>query len=195
MTPTICRPALAAAGLALAALAAAPAAAEMPEIPNDPITLSCDEIGIPPELCDPEKIDANALRQMLVAGPLTGTAMAPLMEAGVFGPPGALPPPPEMTPPAEGETPKVAVPSFDFDSYAEMMTGGVSRTLVVEDLGLEITVPVIDCRFAICLPRGLTGGPAFVSWDEVEMPQMPAMPMHAPDGEEAEEPEKAEAAE
>ena len=83
--------------------------------------------------------------------------------------------------------PKMLMPSFDADSYAEMMAAGVSRTLVVEELGLEVTVPVIDCRFAICLPRGMTGGPAFVSWEEVEMPEMPVMPMHMPaEGEAAE---------
>ncbi|MCB1337221.1 MAG: hypothetical protein KDK10_07120 [Maritimibacter sp.] len=187
MTLPNSRPALAAVGLTLALFGAAPALAELPEIPGDPITLSCEQLGIPAEYCEADKVDVDLLRQMLVAGPLTGAAMAPLMEAGVFGAPGALPPPPEMEAPAEGEMPKMLMPSFDADSYAEMMAAGVSRTLVVEELGLEVTVPVIDCRFAICLPRGMTGGPAFVSWEEVEMPEMPVMPMHMPaEGEAAE---------
>jgi hypothetical protein len=59
------------------------------------------------------------------------------------------------------------------------MAAGVSRTVVVEDLGVEVTVPVIDCRYAICLPAGITGGPGFVDWEQVEMPEMPPMPeMH-----------------
>ncbi len=172
MIPTATRAALAAATLALATL---PASAETPEIPSDPLTVTCAALGIPEEYCDPEKVTADQVRAMLVSGPLTGAAMAPLMEAGVFGPRGALPAPPEVEPPAEGEMPPVFMPSFDVEAYGEMMTAGVSRTVVVEDLGVEVTVPVIDCRYAICLPGGITGGTGFVTWEQVEMPEMPHM--------------------
>lgn len=156
-------------------------AADAPDIPGDPLTVTCAELGIPEQACNTDMVTEDMIRAMLVAGPLTGAAMAPLMEAGAFGPPGALPPPPEMTPPAEGETPTMMVPTFDAAAYADMLAGGVTRTVVVEDLGLEVSVPVIDCRYAICLPRGVSGGPAFVDWDEVEMPPMPA-PMPAMPG-------------
>ena len=72
------------------------------------------------------------------------------------------------------------VPADDPDrnekqAYAAMLDAGISRTVVVEDLGVEVSVPVIDCRFAICLPAGMTGGPGFVDWEKLEMPEMPPM--------------------
>ena len=176
MTRTTARTARLAAVLVLTAAGSLPAAAgEAPEIPSDPLTVSCAELGIPEAACDPEVVTEDQIRAMLVAGPLTGPAMAPLLEAGAFGPRGALPEPPEVDPPAEGEMPPVFVPVFDTAAYAAMLDAGVSRTVVVEDLGVEVSVPVIDCRFAICLPAGLTGGPGFVDWEELEMPDMPPM--------------------
>ena len=160
---------------ALAGAAAIPAAvfaADLPDVPGDPLTVTCAELGIPEQACDPEVVTEDQIRAMLVSGPLTGAAMAPLMEAQVFGPRGALPTPPEVDAPAEGEMPPVFMPVFDVETYSEMMAAGVSRTVVVEDLGVEVTVPVIDCRYAICLPAGMTGGPAFVDWEQLEMPEM-----------------------
>jgi hypothetical protein len=181
MKPITTRTARIAAALACAAaIPAAVHAAELPEVPGDPLTVTCAELGIPEQACDPEVVAEDQIRAMLVAGPLTGAAMAPLMEAQVFGPRGALPTPPEVEPPAEGDMPPVFVPVFDVETYGEMMAAGVSRTVVVEDLGVEVTVPVIDCRYAICLPAGMTGGPGFVDWEQLEMPEMPPMPeMHA----------------
>ncbi len=176
MTPITTRTARIAAALACAALPTAIHAADPPEIPGEPLTVTCAELGIPEQACDPEVVTEDQIRAMLVAGPLTGAAMAPLMEAGVFGHRGALPAPPEVAPPAEGEMPPMFMPVFDFEAYGSMMAAGVNRTVVVEDLGVEVTVPVIDCRFAICLPGGITGGPGFVDWEEVEMPEMPLMP-------------------
>ena len=169
--------ALAATALSFAAFPFATQAADLADVPNDPLTVTCEDLGILPDFCDAEFITEEAVRAMLVSGPLTGAAMAPLMEAQVFGRRGALPPPPDVEAPAEGEMPQVFLPVFDFEAYGEMMAGGVSRTVVVEDLGLEVTVPVIDCRYAICLPSGMTGGPAFVGWEEVDMPEMAPMPM------------------
>ena len=180
MISTTTRAGLAAAAFTFSAMPAALQAADLPEVPDEPLTVTCAELGIAPDFCDAEKVGADVIRNMLVSGPLTGAAMAPLMEAQVFGPRGALPAPPEVEPPAEGEMPPLFVPVFDFDAYGEMMDAGVSRTVVVEDLGVEVTVPVIDCRFAICLPSGMTGGPGFVHWEQVEMPEMPPMPA-APD--------------
>ena len=166
-----------AAAIAILSAGALPAVAgEAPEIPTDPLTVTCAELGIPEQACDPEVITEDQIRAMLVSGPLTGAAMAPLLEAGVFGPRGALPTPPEVDPPAEGEMPPVFMPVFDTGAYAGMLAAGVSRTVVVEDLGVEVSVPVIDCRYAICLPSGMTGGPGFVDWEQVEMPEMPEMP-------------------
>ncbi len=177
MTSTTARAALSAAALCFSTvLPAATQAADLPEIPDEPLTVTCAELGIAPDFCDAEMIGEDVIRNMLVSGPLTGAAMAPLMEAQVFGPRGALSAPPEVEPPAEGEMPPVFMPVFDFDAYGEMMEAGVTRTVVVEDLGVEVTVPVIDCRFAICLPAGMTGGPSFVDWEEMEMPEMPPMP-------------------
>ncbi|MCB1355782.1 MAG: hypothetical protein KDK53_04530 [Maritimibacter sp.] len=164
-----------AAALVLTAGALPAGAGEAPEIPTDPLTVTCSELGIPEAACDPEVVTADQIRAMLVAGPLTGPAMAPLLEAGAFGPRGALPEPPEVDPPAEGEMPPVFVPVFDTAAYAAMLDAGISRTVVVEDLGVEVSVPVIDCRFAICLPAGMTGGPGFVDWEKLEMPEMPPM--------------------
>lgn len=162
-------------GLVFAASIALPAAAgDLPEIPDDPLTVTCADLGIPAEMCDSKVITADTIRGMLVSGPLTGAAMAPLVEARIFGRSGAVPPPPQMEPPAEGERPTPIRPVFDSEAYAEMMAAGVTRTVVVDDLGLDVTVPVIDCRYAICLPRGITGGPAFVNWEEVAMPPAPA---------------------
>lgn len=175
MTIATIPPALAAAALTLAGGVAA-RAADAPEIPGEPLTVTCAELGIPEQACDPEMITEEMIRAMLVSGPLTGAAMAPLMEAGVFGRRGALPAPPEVEAPAKGEMPPVFVPVFDAKAYAAMLASGVSRSVVLDDLGLEVTVPVIDCRFAICLPSGMTGGPGFVDWKEVERPEMPAMP-------------------
>ena len=185
MKSTTIRAALAATVLTLAAMPAAMQAADLPEVPSEPLTVTCADIGIPPEICDGGQVGEDAVRGMLVAGPLTGAAMAPLMEAQVFGPRGALPAPPEVDAPAEGEMPPLFVPVFDTETYAEMMAAGVSRTVVVEDLGIEVTVPVIDCRYAICLPSGMTGGPGFVDWEQVEMPEMPPMP-EMPDAPDAE---------
>lgn len=176
MISTATRAAFTAATLSFAALPTALSAADLPQVPAEPLTVTCAELGIPEQACDPEMVSAEQIRAMLVAGPLTGAAMAPLMEAGIFGPMGALPPPPEVEAPAEGETAPMFMPVFDAETYGEMLAGGVSRTVVVEDLGVEVSVPVIDCRYAICLPRGLTGGPAFVDWEEVDMPEMPPMP-------------------
>jgi hypothetical protein len=176
MTATETRIAVAAAAFAISAVPAALQAADLPEVPNEPLTVTCAELGIPEQACDPEMVTENQIRAMLVSGPLTGAAMAPLMEAQVFGPRGALPAPPELEPVEEGALPPMYMPVFDFDAYGEMMAAGVTRTVVVEDLGVEVTVPVIDCRYAICLPSGMTGGPAFVDWEEMEMPEMPMMP-------------------
>jgi len=177
MTPKTTRIALAAAALAFSTIPAAMQAADLPEVPGDPLTVTCAELGIAPDFCTAETVTEDMLRGMLVSGPLLGAAMAPLMEAQVFGPRGALPMPPEVEAPAEGEKPPLFVPVFDHEAYAEMMAAGVSRTVVLDDLGLEVTVPVIDCRYAICLPAGMTGGPGFVDWEEVDMPDFPPMPM------------------
>ena len=177
MTINATRAALAATALAFAtASPAALHAADLPEVPSEPLTVTCAELGIAPDFCDAEKVGEDVIRGMLVSGPLLGAAMAPLMEAQVFGPYGALPAPPEVGAPAEGEMPPLFVPKFDTQAYGEMLAAGVTRTVVVEDLGVEVTVPVIDCRYAICLPAGMTGGPDFVDWEEVEMPEMPPMP-------------------
>lgn len=174
MNPISTRTAQTAATLAFAtAIPAAAPAAELPAVPGDPLIVSCAELGIAEQACDREVVTEDRIRAMLVAGPLTRAAMAPLLEAQVFGPRGALPAPPEVDAPAEGEMPPVFMSVFDLKAYGEMMAAGVSRTVVVEDLGVEVTVPVIDCRYAICLPAGMTGGPAFVDWEEVEMPEMP----------------------
>lgn len=177
MIRTTSRTAGCAAALVLTAAGVLPAAAgEAPAIPTDPLTVTCAALGIPEAACDPEVVTADQIRAMLVAGPLTGPAMAPLLEAGAFGPRGALPAPPEVEPPVEGEMPPVFVPVFDTAAYAAMLEAGVGRTVVVEDLGVEVSVPVIDCRFAICLPAGMTGGPGFVDWEELEMPELPPQP-------------------
>ena len=53
-----------------------------PRRPGDPITLSCEQLGIPAEYCEADKVDVDLLRQMLVAGPLTGAAMNPARYLG-----------------------------------------------------------------------------------------------------------------
>lgn len=170
------RAALTAAALCAITVPTGISAADLPDVPGEPLAVTCAELGIPEQACNPEVVTEDQIRAMLVAGPLTGAAMAPLMQAGIFGPRGALPAPPDVEAPAEGEMPPMFLPVFDAETYAELLAGGVSRTVVVEDLGIEVSVPVIDCRFAICLPGGMTGGPAFVDWEEVEMPELPPMP-------------------
>ncbi|PIE08421.1 MAG: hypothetical protein CSA74_02970 [Rhodobacterales bacterium] len=157
-------------------------AADLPEVPSEPLTVTCADLGITPDFCKAGNITKDALRAMVLRGPLRGPAMAPLFEAGVIGRRGALPMRPEVEAPAEGEMPPMLMPVFDFEAYAEMMSQGLKRTVVLDDLGLEVTVPVVDCRFALCLPAGLSGGPAFVSWEEFERPEMP-MPMMPQTGE------------
>ena len=171
MTSAAIRTALASAALAIASLGlpAAAGAADLPELPSDPLTLSCADLGIPPAACTPETVSKADVLQLILRGPALQAVMAPLMEAQVFGPPGALPPPPAA---AEGETaPEPVMPVFDAETYAAMLDAGVSRTVVVSDLGIELDIPVVDCRHAICLPPFLSGGPAFVDWEPVPMPE------------------------
>lgn len=170
MTSAAIRTALASTALALATfgLPAVATAADAPAIPTDPVNLTCADLGIPPAACTADTVSEADVLQMILHGPAIQAVMAPLMEAQVFGPPGALPPPPATE---EGAAPEPMMPVFDAESYTGMLDAGVSRKVVVSDLGMEFDIPVVDCRYTICLPRYMSGGPAFVDWEKVPMPE------------------------